>query len=140
VEDNEDDVFLMLRALKSAEIDLPLQTIEDGRQAIDYLSGSGRYADRATYPLPGLILLDIQLPQISGLEVLRWLRAESAFRTMVVIVLTSSNHPGDVRQAYELGANSYVVKPASFQRLVEFAQAFKKYWLSCNHDATSLDS
>lgn len=135
VEDNEDDVFLMIRAMKTAGVDLPLQTVGDGRLALDYLSGAGPYADRTTYPIPSTIFLDIKLPQLSGLEVLRWLRNEPNLRRTVVIVLTSSNHPGDVRQAYELGANSYVVKPASFQQLVEFAKAFRAYWLSCNRPA-----
>src|ERR1051326_416272 len=108
VEDNEDDVFLMVRALKSAGVDLPLQVLSDGREALDYLSATGPYADREVYPLPAVIFLDIKLPQLSGLEVLRWLRnqPQSELRRTVVIVLTSSNHPGDVRNAYDLGANS----------------------------------
>ena len=132
VEDNEDDVFLMVRAIRSAGIDLPLQTVTDGRQAVEYLSGVGPYADRATHPAPVLIFLDIKLPQLSGLEVLRWLRTQSEVRRTPVIVLTSSNNPGDIAEAYDLGANSYVVKPASFQQLLEFAKAFKNYWLCCN--------
>lgn len=132
VEDNEDDVFLMKRALKTAEVDWPLQVLPDGRRALDYLSGNGPYQDRSRYPVPWLILLDIKLPQVSGLEVLRWLRCQEELRRTPVIVLTSSNHPGDVREAYGLGANSYIVKPASFQQLVEFARAFKYYWLGCN--------
>jgi CheY-like chemotaxis protein len=132
VEDNEDDVFLMMRALKSAGVQLPLQTAMDGQQAMEYLAGSGKYADRTAYPVPALIFLDIKLPHLSGLEVLRWLRAHPELRRIVVIVVTSSNQAADVRLAYELGANSYVVKPASFQQLSEFAQAFKLYWLSCN--------
>jgi CheY-like chemotaxis protein len=132
VEDNEDDVFLMLRALKSSGIDLALQVVADGQEALEYLSAEGKYADRSLYPLPLVIFLDIKLPQMSGLEVLRWLRAQPELRRTLVIMLTSSNHPGDVREAYELGANSYVVKPASFQQLVSFAKAFKEYWLVCN--------
>ena len=132
VEDNEDDVFLMVRAMKSAAVDLPLQIVTDGRQAMDYLLGVGPYADRASHPSPTLIFLDIKLPQMSGLEVLRWLRNQSEYRRTIVIVLTSSNHPGDIREAYALGANSYVVKPASFQQLADFAKAFKNYWLACN--------
>jgi CheY-like chemotaxis protein len=132
VEDSEDDVFLMTRALKSAAVELPLQVVEDGRRALDYLSGAGAYSDRRAYPLPALIFLDIKLPQVSGLEVLRWIRENPHLRRTVVIVLTSSNYPEDVRQAYNLGANSYIVKPAKFQQLVEFVKAFKTYWLFCN--------
>jgi CheY-like chemotaxis protein len=132
VEDNEDDAFLMVRALKSAGVEMPLRTIADGREALNYLSGVDRYVDRSEFPLPSLMFLDIKLPQVSGLEVLRWLRTLPDLRLIVVIILTSSNHPGDVREAYELGANSYVVKPASYQQLVDFARAFKAYWLQCN--------
>jgi CheY-like chemotaxis protein len=132
VEDNEDDVFLMVRALKSAQVDLPLQVVPDGQQALDYLAGQRNFKDRAVFPLPSVIFLDIKMPQVSGLEVLRWLRSQPELRRIVVIVLTSSNQPADVRLAYELGANSYVVKPASFQQLSDFAKAFKLYWLSCN--------
>jgi CheY-like chemotaxis protein len=132
VEDNEDDVFLMVRAMKGAGIGWPMQTVADGRLALDYLSGTGAYSDRTTYPLPAVVFLDIKLPQISGLEVLRWLRTQPELRGIVVIVLTSSNHPGDVRQAYELGANSYIVKPGSYQELTGFAKAFKEYWLGWN--------
>jgi CheY-like chemotaxis protein len=132
VEDNEDDVFLMLRALKCAGVDRPLRVVTDGRQAIDYLSGNGEHADRSSSPVPGLIFLDIKMPQVSGIEVLRWLRGEPGLRRIPVIVLTSSNHPDDVRESYELGANSYVVKPASYEQLLAFAKAFKEYWLGCN--------
>src|ERR1041385_5247656 len=135
VEDSEDDVFLMVRALKTAGVELPLQVVADGRLALDYLSGTGPYADREAYPVPMVMFLDIKLPQVSGLEVLRWLREQPELRRLVVIVLTSSNHPGDVREAYDLGANSYVVKPASFQQLVDFAKAFRAYWLACNRAA-----
>lgn len=132
VEDNDDDVFLMRRALKSAGVDLPLQTAADGQQALDYLAGSGRYADRVAFPLPTVVFLDIKLPHLSGFDVLRSLRAHPEQRRIVVIMVTSSNQPADVHLAYELGANSYVVKPASFQALSEFAKAFKDYWLQCN--------
>ncbi|MHC1767642.1 MAG: response regulator [Verrucomicrobiia bacterium] len=132
VEDNEDDVFLMRRAMRTAEILSPMHLASDGRQALDYFGGVGKYADRSTYPLPAVVFLDIKLPLASGLDVLRWLREQPELRKLIVIMLTSSNYPDDVRQAYHLGANSYVVKPATFQQLVEFAEAFKRYWLTCN--------
>jgi CheY-like chemotaxis protein len=132
VEDNEDDVFLMTRALRSAEIDLPIQVISDGQEALNFFAGHGEYADRTAHPLPLLTFLDIKLPQVSGLELLGWIRSRPELRRAIVIMLTSSSHPEDVRRAYDLGANSYVVKPASFQQLVEFAKGFKQYWLSCN--------
>jgi CheY-like chemotaxis protein len=132
VEDNEDDVFLMMRAMKMAEVASPLHVASDGQQALDYLAGAGKYADRSTFPLPVIMFLDIKLPHASGLEVLRWIREQADLRRVIVIMLTSSNYPDDVREAYRLGANSYVVKPATFQQLVDFANAFKNYWLLCN--------
>jgi CheY-like chemotaxis protein len=135
VEDNEDDVFLMVRALKNAEVDVPLQIVSDGQQALDYLSGQGKFADRASYPLPSVVFLDIKLPQLSGLEVLRWIRAQPEIHRTASIILTSSNHPGDVGEAYDSGANSYIVKPASYEQLVEFAKTFKAYWLDWNRTA-----
>ncbi len=135
VEDNEDDVFLMTRALKSAGIDLPLQVALDGQQALDYLGRTGPFVHRGIDSNPIVVFLDIKLPRLSGLEVLRWIRNQPDIRRTVVIMLTSSSHPADLRQAYDLGANSYVVKPASYQQLVEFAEAFKTYWLANNRVA-----
>jgi CheY-like chemotaxis protein len=132
IEDNEDDVFLMTRAFKSAAIELPLDVLTDGRQALDYLAGASSSADRGEHRHPAVIFLDIKLPHVSGFEVLRWIRAQPALRRTIVIVLSSSNHPEDVGRAYDLGANSYVTKPASYQQLVDFANGFKAYWLSCN--------
>ncbi len=128
VEDNEDDVFLMLRALKHAQLDLPVETIADGQRAMEYLANRGVDGN----PLPLFAFLDINLPQISGLELLTWIRARPETRSLIVIMLTTSNHPTDIRRAYELGANSYVMKPASYEQLLEFAKSFKAYWLSCN--------
>ena len=114
-----------------------MRVAADGQQALEYLGGEGAFADRSAHPFPGLIFLDIKLPLVSGLEVLRWLRDHPGLRRTVVIVLTSSNHPDDIRGAYDLGANSYVVKPASFQQLAEFAKAFKNYWLGHNRAPTA---
>ena len=132
VKNNEDDVFLMQRALKGAEITNPLSVVEDGQQAIDYLGGDGKYADRATYPLPAVVFLDLKLPYKSGHEVLSWIRERKNFAAMVVVVLTSSNEPRDVRKSYELGGNSYIVKPPTPAQLLEMAKAFKWYWLEYN--------
>jgi len=132
VEDNEDDVFLMKRALKSAGIVNPLCVAEDGQKAIDYLQGTGEFANRATYPLPALIFLDLKLPFVRGLDVLAWLRRDDRFKTIIVVVLTSSEEPSDLSNAYKLGANSYLVKPPTPQQLEELAKAFKLYWLEYN--------
>jgi CheY-like chemotaxis protein len=132
VEDNEDDVFLMERALKGAGIANPLQIVSDGQEAIDYLSGTGKFADRAAYPLPAVVFLDLKLPLRTGHEVLAWIRERSEFETLVAVVLTSSNEPSDVRRCYSLGANSYLVKPPTPEQLLDMAKSFKWYWLEYN--------
>jgi CheY-like chemotaxis protein len=138
VEDDENDVLLMKRALKDADVRNPLFVVEDGQEAMDYLSGSGKFKERDIYPLPAIIFLDLKLPYRSGLEVLAWARKEKTLEGIVIVVLTSSNEPSDLRQAYRLGANSYVVKPPTSEQLVELAKAFKWYWLKFNRfDATA---
>lgn len=132
VEDNEDDVFLMKRAMKGAAIGNPLHVVEDGQRAIEYLVGAGDFADRDLHPLPAIVFLDLKLPMKGGLEVLGWIRSRPEFETIVVVVLTSSNEPTDLREAYRLGANSYVVKPPTSVQLLEMAKAFKWYWLEFN--------
>ena len=132
VEDNDDDVFLMKRALKNAGITNQLYVVEDGQQAIDYLSGTGIYADREQHPLPALVFLDLKLPFKSGLDVLAWIRKQPHLEGLVVVVLTSSNEPMDLKQSYKLGANSYVVKPPTAAQLLDLAKAFKWYWLEFN--------
>lgn len=132
VEDNEDDVFLMKRALKSANIGNTLSVVEDGQRAIDYLSGDGAFSDREKYPFPAVVFLDLKLPLKSGLDVLEWIRQQPQFENLVVLVLTSSNEPSDLKRAYALGANSYLVKPPTAAQLLELAKAFKWYWLEFN--------
>ena len=132
VEDNEDDVFLMKRALKAAGISNRLCIAEDGQQAVDYLSRSGPYADKEAFPEPAIVFLDLKLPLRSGLEVLMWIRERPELANLVVVVLTSSNLPTDLREAYRLGANSYVVKPPTAVQLTDLAKAFKWYWLEYN--------
>jgi CheY-like chemotaxis protein len=133
VEDNEDDVFLMKRALKGARVSNPLYVVEDGQQAEDYLAGTGQYADREAYPLPAIVFLDLKLPYISGHDVLAWIRRQKDLESLVVIVLTSSNEASDLSRCYALGANSYLVKPPTPEQLEDLAKAFKWYWLEYNH-------
>jgi CheY-like chemotaxis protein len=132
VEDNEDDVFLMKRALKAAGITNALFVVDDGQKAIDYLSGVGEYSDRTSFPFPALVFLDLKLPLKGGLDVLGWIRGQPSLENLVVVVLTSSNEPSDLKEAYRLGANSYVVKPPTANQLIEMAKAFKWYWLEFN--------
>jgi CheY-like chemotaxis protein len=133
VEDNEDDVFLMRRALQGARVANPLQVVEDGQEAVDYLSGNGNFADRERYPLPAVVFLDLKLPYISGHDVLAWIRQQKELESLVVIVLTSSNEASDLSRCYALGANSYLVKPPTPGQLEDLAKAFKWYWLEYNH-------
>jgi CheY-like chemotaxis protein len=111
VEDNEDDVFLMKMALKDADVKNPLCVAEDGQEAIDFLSGTGEFSDRHTYPMPAVVFLDLKLPLKSGHEVLEWIRKQNSLKDLAVIVLTSSNQPSDLAKSYELVANSYLIKP-----------------------------
>jgi CheY-like chemotaxis protein len=135
VEDNEDDVFLMKRALRVAGITNPLHVVEDGQKAIDYISGTGPYADRTLNPLPMIVFLDLKLPYKSGHEVLEWIRNQPDFETLVVIVLTSSNEQIDLDRAYKFGANSFVVKPPTTALLQKLVESFKLWWLTHNQAA-----
>jgi CheY-like chemotaxis protein len=132
VEDNEDDVLFLRRAFKQAGIPNPLQVVPDGRQAIDYLAGVAPYASRADYPLPCLVLLDLKLPRVMGLEVLQWVRQQPELEPLPIIVLTSSPEDKDIQRANRLGANSYLVKPSSADKLLELIKALGAYWLQHN--------
>lgn len=132
VEDNEDDAFLMERALQEAAVANPLQLVENGQEAIDYLSGAGKFKDRAQYPMPAVVFLDLKLPLKSGHEVLAWIRRQKDLESLVVVVLTSSAEPSDIKKSYALGANSYLVKPPTADNLVDLAKSFKWYWLEYN--------
>jgi CheY-like chemotaxis protein len=115
--------------MHKANLANPLHVVEDGEQAVAYLAGEGRFADRAAYPLPVLILLDLKLPRRSGLEVLQWVRQQPGLKRLRVVVLTSSNQKSDIDRAYELGANSYLIKPGTFDSLLEMMKAVDLYWM-----------
>ena len=132
VEDNPDDVLFLKRAFASTPITAPVVTVTDGAAAIDYLAGAGAYTDRAQHPLPALMLLDLNLPGKSGFDVLEWLRRQPTLRRLPVVVLTSSRHDGDVNRAYDLGVNSYVVKPSGLKQIAEVARQMEAYWLRLN--------
>ena len=125
VEDSEDDIFLMRRALKLARISNPLQVVCNGQQVIDYLDGNGAYADRKIYPLPSVIFMDIKLPHIHGFEVLAWMQQRPEFHDIVTIILTSSPGEKDQERAVELGASGYLVKPPNPKMLVDVFDAIK---------------
>jgi CheY-like chemotaxis protein len=129
VEDNDDDVFLMRHALASAGVSNPVYVAESGQHAIDYLSGSGVYQDRTRFPMPVIVFLDLKLPLMSGHEVLGWIRSQRQLESLLVVVLTSSDEPSDVRRSYSLGANSYLMKPLTSRQLVDLAKAFNWSWI-----------
>ncbi len=132
VEDEEADITLVRFVCEQAGIANPLHAVTDGQMAIDYLSGTGDFGDRSRHPLPCLILLDLKLPKLTGLEVLAWLRQQPSLKHIVVIVFSSSAHPSDIRRAYDLGANSFVQKPPDLEPTLEIFQLLKAWWLSCN--------
>jgi CheY-like chemotaxis protein len=124
--------MLIRRAFAKANVGNPLQVVGHGDAAVDYLAGHGDYADRARFPVPGLILLDLKLPRRSGLEVLNWLRDQEILRRIPAVVLTSSSQSQDVNRAYDLGANSYLVKPVEFEDLKEMLSKINMYWIDLN--------
>jgi CheY-like chemotaxis protein len=132
VEDSPDDIFIMQRAWKKAEFKNPLRIVTDGQQAIDYLSNSGDFADREKNPTPCLILLDIKLPFLTGLQVIEWLRKYEPCCTIPAVFLTSSKADMDIRQAYKLGGNAYLVKPPTPENLGVMLQDLNRFWMEHN--------
>lgn len=132
VEDNPDDQILISRAFAKARLANPLQVVADGDAAVAYLSGDGEFADRMIHPVPALVILDIKLPRRSGLEVLAWIREQGTIGRIPVVMLTSSRESEDVRRAYDLGANSYLVKPVAFEGLMEMVRQLGVYWTIMN--------
>ena len=131
-EDDPNDVLLVQRALQRNHVANPLQVVRDGEEALAYLSGTGAFADRERHPLPVLMLMDLKMPRKSGLEVLEWVRQQPGLKRLPIIVLTSSNQSPDINRAYELGANSYLVKPAGFDSLLGLVKNVDMYWLILN--------
>ncbi|HEX2183105.1 MAG TPA: response regulator [Rubrobacteraceae bacterium] len=132
VEDNPDDELLTLRALRKNDVTGEVVVVRDGVEALDYLFGTGEYAGRDTSVMPQLILLDLKLPKIDGLEVLRRLRADERTRLLPVVILTTSREQRDMLEGYGLGANSYVRKPVNFEQFVRAVEQLKSYWLVLN--------
>ena len=132
VEDDSNDALLFQHACRRAGMDVNLQVVTDGEEALAYLKGADQFNNRETHPLPNLVVLDLKLPRVNGFDVLAWLRNEQKLRRLPVIVLTSSSHQSDVKRAYDLGANSFLVKPVAFEALVTLAKGINQYWLSLN--------
>jgi CheY-like chemotaxis protein len=132
VEDEETDVMLLQHVFGKLGIDSPLKIVKDGREAKDYLAGNEPFADRARYPLPGLVLLDLNLPYWSGFQVLEWMRQQPQLRRLPVVIFTSSSRPDDIVRAYEVGANAYLVKPNALGDLTAQVTALRDFWLGHN--------
>lgn len=132
VEDNPDDVTLTLRAFSKSQILNDIDVVVDGAQALDYLYARGTFSERAPHALPAVVLLDLNLPKVSGLEVLRQIRADPRTRRQPVVVLTSSREESDLIASYDLGANSYVRKPVDFDEFLRAAGQLGLYWLLLN--------
>jgi len=132
VEDDENDVFLLEHAFKKAGITQPLHVVKDGQEAVDYLAGKGSFADRARFPIPGLVILDLKMPRKNGIELIQWLRNEPRFRHLPVLMLSSSANLHDIDCAYEAGANAFLVKPASNAERIRLAAAVRDFWLEFN--------
>src|SRR2546422_4504652 len=131
VEDDPNDVFLLRRAMKKVGVENPIQVANDGQQAIDYLQGGGKFADRQQFPLPCLVLLDLKLPYVMGLDVLKWIR-EQPEMGLVVLLLTASGEDADIATAYRLGANAFLTKPSEASKLQDMVRAIKDFWLTHN--------
>lgn len=132
VEDNPDDVKLTLRALERSRIANDVVVVQDGIEAIEYLSGTGKFAGRNSDVLPQVVLLDLKMPRMDGLEFLQLIRAEEKTRLLPVVVLTTSSEDRDRIESYKLGANSYVRKPVDFNQFAEAVQNLGLYWLVLN--------
>ena len=132
VEDNPDDLELTLRALKQYHVQNEIAVVRDGAEALDYLFATGAYADRDTSTMPAVVLLDLKLPKVDGLEVLQRLRADERTKLVPVVILTSSREEQDIINGYKFGANSYVRKPVDFKQFIEAARQLGLYWLVIN--------
>lgn len=137
VEDNPDDADLIAHAFGKAGIGNPMIVVDDGEKAMDYVHGRSAYADRLRFPVPGIILLDLKLPRRSGFEVLEAVRTTKATRRVPVVVLTSSNQEDDIRRAYDMGANSYLVKPIGGNALIVMVKSIDAFWMKLNQSAAS---
>ena len=132
VEDDSNDILFIQRAFRRSKLENSMQVVRDGDEAVAYLSGEGQYGDRNLYPLPGMILLDLKLPRRSGLEVLEWIRNQPVIKRIPVVILTSSKENSDVNTAYDIGVNSYLLKPVNYNALNEMIDTLNAFWLGLN--------
>jgi CheY-like chemotaxis protein len=140
VEDDPNDVLLVQQACRNAKVSFEIEVVKDGEAAIEYLSGADIYSDRQRHPLPEMIMLDLKMPRQSGFEVLQWIRGQPCLKHLPVVVFSSSKHEGDMKRAYDSGANSYMVKPVGFDSLVKMVKTINLYWLTLNQTLSSIGS
>ncbi len=133
-EDDRTDAFFLQRAFKRAGIPVNLEFVRDGQEVIDYLQGDGEFENRAAFPLPQLLMLDLNMPRLSGFEVLAWIRKHPRWKDLPVAIFSASDEPKDIRRAYDLGANSYLVKPHSIDELMNVVGQLKKHWAETDKD------
>jgi CheY-like chemotaxis protein len=131
VDDSENDIFLMRAAFEKAEFYWPLQEVHNGAEAIAYLKGEGPYSDRATFPIPTVMLLDLNMPKKNGFDVLTWVRTQADLKRLLVIVLSASVRTEDVERAYDLGANSFLLKPGKMEDFIDMIRCLRD-WLQYN--------
>ena len=131
VEDNENDAQLLEMAFRAIGVHCPVRMVEDGDAAIEYLRGCGKYEDRAAFPFPNVLFLDLKMPRVSGFDVLRWLKEHPDCAVMPTMVFSSSSVAEDVKLAYELGANGYLAKPAAFNDLKAMLRSTLEFWEWC---------
>jgi CheY-like chemotaxis protein len=129
-DDDQNDVFFLRRAFQKSGVDHSVVHVSDGQEAIDYLRGDADYGDRARFPLPVLLLLDLKMPKVDGFDVLHWLKGRSELKELPVVVLSSSSREDDIERARSLGADDYRVKPADFEQLLVLAQDMSTRWLT----------
>jgi CheY-like chemotaxis protein len=132
VEDSVDQAFLLQQAFVKSRLPGPTELLSNGEEAVDYLSGNGHYSDRRQYPLPTIVILDLQMPRKNGFEVLEWIRKQPKLAALPVVVLSSSSRPEDRERAAALGANLFLVKPIGFEGLIETVKAIAGYWAISN--------
>jgi CheY-like chemotaxis protein len=132
VDDSENDMLLMLRAFKKADFDCPLREVYNGEQAIAYLAGEGIYNNRDDYPMPSIMLLDLNMPRKNGFDVLAWVRDQPHFNGLSIVILTASMRPEDVQRAFDLGASSFLLKPSNTSALTTMVQCLRD-WTRINH-------
>lgn len=132
VDDNKMDVALTLDAFREVQFPNKIQVAYNGEEAIRHLFGDGQFADRETFPLPDIVLLDLKMPGMGGFEVLKKLKMEPKIKRIPVIILTSSEEEKDRARSYDYGANSYLLKPISFEKLLDFVRIITRYWFNFN--------